>query len=111
MTSMLAYVLSDLLASSGIRVNPGWPLTLHLVVEFIPAITLVPRFILSLRKLYAHDLLGRRGNNIDTAFGLASASGHSTDVSTVMFADAGQNEGLEPVEEVQMEERAVRGTA
>ena len=77
-------------------------------MEMIPPYTLVPRFTLSLRKLYARDLRGRRGSNIDTAFGLTSASDHGAAVSPIMFVDDGQNEGLGQGEEIQMEDREFR---
>ena len=65
--------------------------------------------MLSLRKLYARDLQGRRGSEIDTAFGLTSVSGRGAAASAIMFVDAMQNEGLEQGEEIQMEEREIRG--
>ena len=86
---------------------------------FPPQFMLVPRFILSLRALYAHDVQGRGGSDIDTAFGLGSSSGHDAAGSTIVFASGGQNEeeeqGEEHVEqrregqgeEIQMEEKYV----
>ena len=91
-------------------VNPptnGW-LVLFWVMSSIPVVTLVPRFILSLRKLYARDLGGRHGSEIDVAFGFTSTFGHGADASVIMFADGGQNDGLEQGEEIQMEERETR---
>lgn len=99
MNSIVSYVLSDLVASC-IYVNPGWPFTLQLVGEFIPAVTLVPRFILSLRKLYERDLQGRSGTDFDTAFGLTSSSGLGVHASAIMFADNTLNHGLERGEEM-----------
>ena len=90
--------------------SDGGPLLLLGVMEAIPPYTLVPRFILSLRKLYVRDLRGRRGSEIDTAFGLTSAFGHGAAASTIMFADGGQNEGEEQGEEIQMEEMEIRST-
>lgn len=54
------------------------------VLQSIPPVTLVPRFVLGLRELCAHDLQYGRGNNIDTAFGFGS----ERSVGTIMFADA-----------------------
>lgn len=76
------------------------------IVESIPPYTLVPRFILGLRKLYASDLRGKHGGDIDTAFGFTSA--HGTVGSAIMFADGGQDERLEQDEEIQMEAREIR---
>ena len=77
------------------------------MAQCIPAFTLVPRFILSLRELYARDVQGRRGSNIDTAFGLASVSTHGA-LTTIMFADGRQNGELEQSEEISLEERSNR---
>ena len=74
-------------------------------MPFVTLYPLVPRFILGLRALYARDLRGRRGGEIDTAFGLNSVSDRGTLASTIMFADAGRNGG----EEVQMEDRESSG--
>ena len=82
--------------------NRWWPLLR--VAQSIPIFTLVPRFMLNLRELYARDLRGRRGSEIDTAFGLTLASTHCAVTSANMFPDAGQNEG----EEIQIEEREIR---
>ena len=80
-------------------------------MEYIPPYTLVPRFILSLRKLYARDLRGRPGSEIDTAFGFTSVSGHGAGASAIMFAEGGQNVGSEQDEEIQMEEWESRGAS
>ena len=74
-------------------------------MESIPPYTLVPRFILSLRRLYARDLGGGHGSDIDTAFGVTSTSGLDAAASAIMFADSEQNEGLEQGEGIQLEER------
>ena len=84
----------------------GWIILIGMM-EYIPLYTLVPRFILGLRALYARNLQGRRGSDIDTAFGFTSTSSHGAVASAIMFADAGQNEGLEEYEEIQMEERGI----
>lgn len=110
MTRILIYVLTDLLSMTAIHLTPGLPVTLHLMVEYVPAITLVPRFVLSLRELYAQDLQGRCGSDIDTAFGLTSAVSRGAAASTIMFANGGQHEALEQGEEIQMEEREISGT-
>ena len=86
MNSVLTYSIVNLIAVN-LSIN-GWGILL-LVVEWIPISTLVPRFILNLRELYACDLQGRRGSNIDTAFGLTSASSHG------LFVEDGRNEGEE----------------
>jgi len=62
------------------------------VAEYVPVFTLVPRFFLSLRELYARDFRGRCGGDIDTAFGFTSAGDGAVE-SMVMFVDAEQGEG------------------
>lgn len=64
------------------------------VLQCVPMFTLTPRFILSIRKLYARDVDGRRGEGIDTGFGLSS-SGRSAAGTLIFFANVEQNEGLE----------------
>ena len=103
--SILAIALLDMLGQTGNLPTDGPWLVLLGMMEYIPPYTLVPRFILNLRKLYARDLRGRRGSEIDTAFGFTSTSSHGAGASAIMFTDAGQNEGVEQGEEIQMEER------
>lgn len=56
---------------------------------------------MSIRALYARDVQGKRGEGIDTGFGLAS--GRDFGGSAVVFADVEQNEGVEDIEEVPRE--------
>ena len=58
--------------------------------------TLTPRFILSIRELYARDVQGRRGEGIDTGFGLSS--GRGTGGTAIVFVDVEQNEESEAAE-------------
>ena len=104
---MLMYAIANVISdAASLSIDEWW--ILLAVAEYIPIFTLVPRFILNLRELYAHDLQGRRGSKIDTAFGLTSASSHGPVVSTIMFAEVGQNEDREQGEEIQMEEWEIR---
>ena len=100
-----------MLVSTGNVSTDEWRILLLETMESIPTYTLVPRFILSLRALYARDLQGRRGSesNIDIAFGFTSAFGHGVAASAIVFVGDGQNEGLEQEEEMQMEEREIHG--
>ena len=86
------------------------------ILEYVPVFTLSPRFIMSIRELYARDVQGRRGEGIDTGFGLSSDRGAGR--SAIVFADVEQNEGLEHIEEVLREvattwssDRGTSGTA
>ncbi|KAF8553945.1 hypothetical protein OG21DRAFT_1497349, partial [Imleria badia] len=76
----------------------SWQQDVLIILEHVPMITLTTRFIMSIRELHAHDVQGRRGEGIDTGFGLPS-SGRG---SAIVLADVEQNEGLEDVEEIPM---------
>ena len=67
-----------------------WEVVLIAIVTYVPAFVLTPRFVLSLRDLYARDVQGRCGGDIDTAFGLTS-SGRAPVTSEIVFADGGHN--------------------
>ena len=92
--SIFVFSLINVLGVSG-----GWQGIL-LTLESVSLFTLIPRFIVSIREMYARDVR-RRGDGIDTWFGLSS-SGRSGGTA-IVFADDGQNEGLEDVEEILME--------
>jgi hypothetical protein len=64
--------------------------------------TLTPRFILSMRALY-HDVA-----DIDTEFGFTSVSGRNGYETAIVFADVGQNEGLEQDDEMPVGEMGSR---
>ena len=66
------------------------------VLEDVPFFTLTPRFILSIREMYAHDVQGRHGSGIDTGFGLSS-SGRDAGGTAIVFADVEQDEDFEDV--------------
>lgn len=72
------------------------------ISQVVPLITLVPRFVLSLRALYARDLRGIRTTEIDSAFGFSSGSTYSTAASTLVFSDGGENGGIEQAEEIEL---------
>lgn len=105
MDSILISSLLSILYYSTIPSDGFWQLLN--VLEYVPPFTLVPRFILSLRALYARDLQRIRGGDIDTAFGLTSRSGYDVAASAIVFAEAGENEGLvqSEGEVIQLEER------
>lgn len=90
--------------------DQGWTVLLY-AVQFVPAYSIVPRLILSLRELYARDTRGRRGGDIDTAFGAGSVASNSTAVTTMEFVVARRNDDDEGEggEEIQMEVRAIHG--
>jgi len=65
------------------------------ILACVPMVTLTPRFIISIRKLYAHDVRRRRGEGIDSGFGMSTLSGRSTPGTAMVLADVEQNERLE----------------
>ena len=71
-----------------------------LLLGYVPIFTLIPRFIVSTRVMYARNAHGARGDGIDTDFGLVSSG---RDAGAIAFMDIGQNEGCEDVEEIPME--------
>ncbi|KAN0092755.1 hypothetical protein V8E55_003539 [Tylopilus felleus] len=89
--AIILFNLSNLLSTFGKVPAGGWQLVLLLIVEYGPIYTLAPRFILSMREMYAHDVRGRREGGNDTGFGYA-----------------GQNGSVEGVEEIQMEARTTQ---
>ena len=103
--SILTFALVNVLVNAGDVPMIGWRAILAGVMNYIPAYTLSPRFILSLRRLYARDVRGGLGSDIDTAFGLTSLPGAGA--SAIVFANGGQNEGLEQGEGIQMEDREI----
>lgn len=95
MISVLSYGLIDMLVSTGNRLTERWLITALFAMEYIPAIALIPRFILALRALHAHRVQGSCGSDIDTAFGLASGPGHDTTMSSIIFAEDGEDRAAE----------------
>lgn len=81
-------------AAAAIPMEEGWIILIGLL-QVIPVFTLVPRFVLSLRELYALDLRGRCGSEIDTDLGLTSQLGHGAVASMVVFSKGGESEGFE----------------
>ena len=68
--SIFLMALLDILTFMG-YFTTRWSLMLMFVLRYVPIFTLAPRFILSIRELYGHDMHGRHGGGIDT--GLSSS--------------------------------------
>ena len=94
--SVFLFSLINALTTSEKLPTEGWQVLF--ILEYVPVFTLSPRFIMSIRELYTHDVQGRRGEGIDTGFGLSSDCGAGR--STIVFVDVEQNEGSEHIEEV-----------
>ncbi|KAF8135144.1 hypothetical protein EV363DRAFT_1557624 [Boletus edulis] len=97
--AIFLFNLMEMLAVAGEFPTGGWQMILSIILEYVPIFTLTPRFILSIRELYARDVESRCGEWIDTAFGLSS-SGHRTSGTMVLFVNIERNGGSEVTEEV-----------
>ena len=81
--------------------NQSWWYSVLSVASCVPVFTLTPRFILSVRALYARDQ-GNRGTStcgIDSAFGLSSTV---SNLGGIAFADAWLEDEIPWVEEPEM---------
>jgi len=89
----LLNTLSDFGYFSSLEPQQNVPLFL---LGYVPISTLTPRFVLSMREMYARSVYGGRGHGIDTGFGLTALSGHAgVSRSSIAFADVGERDGLE----------------
>ena len=96
---MLLFAITELLFGVLEEIELGlWQASLLFILGYVSLYTLSPRFVLSIRELYAHD--ARRGNEVDTGFGLSSRC--DAGVSTIAFADVepGHDEELDSIEEI-----------
>ena len=100
--SIFVFNLIVVLNVSGKLPTIGWEAIVLLLLGYVPIFTLIPRFIVSTRVMYARNAHGARGDGIDTDFGLVS-SGRDAGGRAIVFMDIGQNEGCEDVEEIPME--------
>ena len=91
------------LSASGKFPTGGWQLDLLAILGYVPMYTLTPRFILSIRELYKHDVQGGPRDGIDTGFGLSSAGYGAGDGTAIVFAGAAQSGEPEDLEEIPME--------
>jgi len=83
----------------------GWFTILYLPAELVPAYTLTPRFVLSIRELYVRSIENGHSSKIDAGFGLSGRFGTTTTGTTTMaFEDSVANIGLEETEEVPLQE-------
>ena len=98
--SILLFSIFDVLGLLG-NFSAGWQADLFFILGYVPVYTLSPRFILSIRDLYARDVRGKHDSEIDTGFGLSS--GRTAGGSVILFADVEQNEELEGIEELPRE--------
>jgi len=106
LNSMLGWNVVNTLFAWGNFEPVGWQIIFIGFVETVPIATMAPRFVLSMRELYARNVRGGRGHGIDTGFGFSALTGHGTSRSAIVFADSGRrNEDLDG-EEMPMEERS-----
>ncbi|KAG9311875.1 hypothetical protein JVU11DRAFT_8130 [Chiua virens] len=104
---MLMYNIIAVLSLLGKLPSQGWGELLPLAVVYIAIITLLPRFIMNIRELYARNLrCSSYESEIDAGFGMSKESGWATSMTAIAFADSEveKDEGFED-EDIQMEER------
>ncbi|KAF8442220.1 hypothetical protein L210DRAFT_3759725 [Boletus edulis BED1] len=92
-------LVNELAAAKKLQ-NSGWQLIVTVIIQYVPVFTLTPRFIMSLRELHMRDVEGRRGNGIDSGFGLSSGSRTAVTVRSEVFAGFRDDATLEDVEMV-----------
>ncbi|KAF8548545.1 hypothetical protein OG21DRAFT_1516179 [Imleria badia] len=100
--AVFLFAFIEVLNTSGNISTEGWQADLSTTLGYVPIYALTPRFIMSIRELYARNVLGRRGEGIDTGFGL-SLSDRGAVGTAIVFADVQQNEGSDDVEDIPME--------
>lgn len=91
--SMVLFTLLDVLSHHGKLPTTGWLADLLYMLQKWPVFILTPRFIISVREMYARDVQSS-GGGIDTGFGLFSSS-RDADYTEIAFADYGPNETLD----------------
>lgn len=109
--SIFLFALIDILNLWQKLPTAGWWVLLT-AVQHVPVFALTPRFILSVRALYANQLRGRyRTRDIDTEFGFTSGNGLGVRETTVVFAGVGMTQSeedeLDQGEEIQLGERGM----
>ena len=70
----------------------GWQMILLCILEVVSLYALTPRFILSIRVLYARSVQGRRGEGIGNGSGLSECS-PSCDTRGTMIVFDGRRQG------------------
>ncbi|KAG9311906.1 hypothetical protein JVU11DRAFT_8167 [Chiua virens] len=89
--------------------STGWLSIFVAVLQEVPVFILAPRFIISIREMYAHD--ARRGTGIDNGFGLsASSSFGGVSREPVVFAPGVQSEVAVHAVDADGEENQNEGT-
>lgn len=104
-TSVFLFATVDVLTYWANVPITGWWILLTGTLEYIPVFTLTPRFILSVRALYARDLQDpRKLRDMDTDFG--SGCSFSGSGSVTLVTNVGKSRGTwsQQYDEIQMEE-------
>ena len=87
------YNIVNVLFAAGKTPDGEWQMTPLFIAEFVPMYTLTPRFVMSIRELYARDAQKgvHCGGGIDTGFGLSSPSCGACG-TRILFADVEEHE-------------------
>ena len=99
MDSVLVFSIISLLTNTTTAAPNAW----FLFLSSIPPFTLVPRFVLNLREIYARDVHVGRGSNMDTAFGFGTGFEQGAIRSAIVFAEPRRIRGEAEGEEMEME--------
>ncbi|KAG9309465.1 hypothetical protein JVU11DRAFT_10434 [Chiua virens] len=97
--------LIDLLGNTGRIPGSGWQYIFTCILADVPAYTLTPRFIISLREMYANDVQGRSSCGIDSGLGLSTFSScDSVSTEPIKFVTDAQFDVTENIEADDMQD-------
>lgn len=87
----------SVLALLGVFPTYGWGGFVPGVLQYPVVVSVISRVMTSIRQLYASDLNGRRGSNINTPFALSALSqpDRAADGSAIVFPEVQQNDRSE----------------
>lgn len=105
MNSMLSCALLCILYFEG-RISPlNWKAMLFTRLITTMMFTILPRFVLRMREIYARDVQSRRGSHMYPTLGSMSIPGLFTYPTVAVFMDAEQDGGSEAAEGMVMVEQ------
>ena len=100
--SILLFNIVAILPASETISTQGWGTLVLAVLEYVPVFILTPRFIISIRHLYASGATEDGLRDIDTGFGLSTlAARRGAGRSAIVFAEDGEE--LERGDEIGMD--------
>jgi len=101
----------NLLDQMGVTPQAEWSTILWFLAQIVPVFILTPRFTISIRELYAHNVQYGHGHGIDTGFGLSDGYGISAHcLTTIEFGDVRENGELENADADNVESMEMRNS-